>query len=229
MHEIMPPSVITIDGPTASGKGTLVAKLAETFDFYPLYVGMLYRMAGYFASKNRADFSEPALLKIAQQVIDFKEKDGIDLQHLKSEATASLAVRVAENANIMKFFDAHCRQLCLRPPNNKRGIIFDADHGGKVIAPNATLKIWLTAHLEIRAERRWNQLRGHELFSSQADVSRIICERDHARSNRPYAPMEKPEDAIEIDSTDLTIDAVYARAFKLITETLAHPPRHEAL
>jgi cytidylate kinase len=222
-----PIPVIAIDGPSGSGKGTVSRRVAAALGFHFLDSGALYRLvalAGLRAGLDAQDSAGHA--RIAEQMdVEFGRDsaaderillDGMDVSgELRSEAAASAASRVAAMPAVRSALFARQRQFARMP-----GLVADGRDMGSVVFPDSPLKIFLTATPAERARRRHKQLKEKGLDVSLAALSRDIAERDERDASRPVAPLKAAADAVHLDSTGLTVDAVVAQILRLADERL---------
>jgi len=200
--------VIAIDGPSASGKGTVAEKVARALGFRYLDSGALYRLVTLAAINARADLGdEPALARIAQGMeIDFREGKtwlaGSDVSaDLRSEAVSAAASRVAAHPAVRRALLGRQRGFRAAP-----GLVADGRDMGSVVFPDAPLKVFLTADVAARAERRYKQLMEKGMYAKMGDVVEELRRRDERDSSRPVAPLRHYPDAIFLDTTGLTAD-----------------------
>ena len=210
--------VITIDGPSASGKGTLAILLAERLNWKILDSGALYRAFAYFSiSENDQRLIEQNLRKISFNIADnsiqvlFKNEDISG--HLRTEETAIQASKISSFPStreillpIQRFF------------SKTSNLIADGRDMGSVVFPNANLKFFLDAAPEVRAKRRYLELqkRGQEV--NMHDLINDIVERDKKDRSRELSPLIKTEDSILLDSTNLNQESILAEALQHIKE-----------
>ena len=209
--------VIAIDGPSASGKGTVAAKVAEILGFHFLDSGALYRLVGLAAlARGTALDDVPTLSAIARDLgcrfaagrIDLDGRDVTDA--IRAEQVSGAASRVAA---LQPVRDALLeRQRTFRQPP---GLVADGRDMGTVVFPDATLKIFLTADAEERARRRYKQLIDKGMSASMDALLEDIRSRDARDTQRSAAPLSKASDAHELDTTGLTIDESVAEVLKL--------------
>jgi CMP/dCMP kinase len=207
--------VITIDGPSGSGKGTVARRLAEELGWHLLDSGALYRLVAYAAQLDgiSGDDVEPYARAAASLEVRFgASPDGHERIWLRGqEVSAAIrteqagegASRVAAMPAVRAALTARQHSFAVPP-----GLVADGRDMGTVIFPTAPLKIFLTASAEERARRRYNQLKHKGLDANLAALSLEITERDRRDMNRPVAPLRPAEDAIIVDSTAMSIDAV---------------------
>ena len=204
--------IIAVDGPTASGKGTLARALAAHYRLPHLDTGLLYRAVGrqVFLNGGSPDNAEDALAATG-----FPGSLLLDPE-LRSEAAGGLASRVSVHASVREALFEHQRSFALQPG----GAVLDGRDIGTVIAPDAAVKLFVTARVEPRALRRWKemQLRGekHSLAEIEADLRR----RDERDRTRAEAPLRAAPDAVVIDTSDLTADEAIAAAIAAVEAKL---------
>jgi cytidylate kinase len=204
------PTVIAIDGPAASGKGTIALRVAQALGFRYLDSGSLYRLVALRAlERNVAADDGPGLAQIASTLAPEFDGGRIGLQGrdvseaLRGEAVSALASRVAVHAPVRSALLA--RQRAFRAPP---GLVAEGRDMGTVVFPDARLKLFLTASAEARASRRHKQLIEKGISAKMDDLLRDIRERDARDTTRAAAPLVAAADAVVLDSTDLTVAAV---------------------
>ncbi len=217
--------IVAIDGPSGSGKGTVSRKVADALGWHFLDSGALYRLvalSGLRVSLAPHDVSGHARLAHEMKIEFGSDADGDELVllegedvtgELRSEEAGTAASRVAAMPAVRTELFARQRQFA-RPP----GLVADGRDMGTVVFPEAPLKIFLTATPEERARRRHKQLKEKGLDVSLAALSREIAERDVRDGSRTVAPLKAAADAIHLDSTGLTVDAVVAQVLRLARE-----------
>jgi len=215
------PPVIAIDGPSASGKGTIAAAVAQRLGFHYLDSGALYRIVGLVGGErganldSNAEISDISLnLKIKfngdQVFVDNREVSDL----IRGEAAGTAASRVAALPGVRSALMILQRGF-RQPP----GLVADGRDMGSVVFPDAQLKIYLTATPEERALRRHKQLIEKGSNASMAALLQDIRDRDFRDSNRAVAPLLKCTDAIEIDTTGSLVAAVVAQVLHLYQKT----------
>lgn len=207
--------VITIDGPSGSGKGTIAQLLAKDLGWHYLDSGAIYRVLAQAAIKHNIDFSDEQKLAEMAQKLDLVfsvEKDellvileGVDVSTLiRSEQAGNAASKVAALPLVRAALLDRQRAFCQSP-----GLITDGRDMGTVVFPDADYKVFLTASAQIRAERRYKQLKEKGIESNLADLVAEISERDIRDSQRKVAPLRPADDALQLDSSAMGIDAVF--------------------
>jgi cytidylate kinase len=204
--------VIAIDGPSASGKGTIAAAVAKRLGFHYLDSGALYRIVGLVAGErgvNLDDDSEVSLISLNLKIKFVEEEvwvDGRDVSNLiRGEVAGAAASRVASLPGVRAALMTLQRGFRQMP-----GLVADGRDMGSVVFPDAGLKIYLTATPEERAQRRYKQLIAKEVDASMTALLQDIRDRDYRDSNRATAPLLKCSDAIEFDTTGIPVELVVA-------------------
>jgi cytidylate kinase len=205
--------VVTIDGPTASGKGTVAARVAAALGYHYLDSGALYRLVALRALESgTADSDATGLARLAGQMqprfVDGRvELDGRDVtKSIRTEEVSRTASRVAVHAPVRAALTD--LQLGFR---RHPGLVADGRDMGTVVFPSAQLKIFLTASLEARADRRYKQLIEKGLAANMRDLLADLRARDERDSNRAASPLRPAEDAYRLDSSTLSVDEVVAQ------------------
>jgi cytidylate kinase len=218
------PVVITIDGPSGSGKGTLSQMLARHLGYHLLDSGALYRLVALAAMKKGIDLdNEQAVSQMAAELdvvfsLENDESaqillDGVRVTDAIRQETVSMAAsQVAAYPAVRSALLERQRNFAIAP-----GLIADGRDMGTTVFPNARVKLFLTASAEARAERRYKQLCIKGESVDMAALVSDIRERDERDSNRAISPLKPAKDAVIIDSTDMTIDEVFTKILAAIT------------
>lgn len=209
--------VIAIDGPSASGKGTIAAAVAQRLGFHYLDSGALYRIVGLVAGERGINLDND--LEVSRIALNLNIKfngedvwvDGREVSGLiRGEVAGAAASRVAALPGVRAALMTLQRNFRQQP-----GLVADGRDMGSVVFPDAGLKIYLTATPEERAQRRYKQLISKGVDASMAALLQDICDRDHRDSNRAAAPLLKCSDAIEFDTTSIPVQSVVAKVLQL--------------
>lgn len=207
--------VIAVDGPSGAGKGTICRKLARKLGFHYLDSGALYRLLGMVALRHRVSTSDnESLVQLAGNMdIQFKSSTGDEVKvllegedvsiELRTEQTATLASQVAAHPEVREAL-LERQRLFARSP----GLVADGRDMGTVVFPDANLKLYLTASIEERARRRYKELLEKGESVSLRALEMQVRARDERDINREASPLVAATDAIEIDTSELSIDEV---------------------
>lgn len=205
-----PPPVIAIDGPSASGKGTVASLVAEALGFHYLESGALYRLVALAggepaqaAASLAAEFRGGRIILADQDVTE----------EIRAEAVGNRASEIARLPAVRDALLARQRAF-RRPP----GLVADGRDMGTVVFPDAVLKVFLTASVSVRAQRRYKQLIDKGNSANLAALSRDLEERDQRDAAREVAPLKPAADAVSVDSSELTIGEVVDRVLKKYQE-----------
>lgn len=207
----MKPPVIAIDGPSASGKGTVASQVAQRLGFHYLESGALYRLVALAGGKDPAHTAAG---------LDISFRDGkiyLDKQDVTYDIRSELVgIRASEVAKVPAVRQALlARQRAFR---RAPGLVADGRDMGTVVFPDARLKVYLTASVPIRAERRYKQLIDKGNNANLAALSRDLEERDRRDAERAVAPLKPAPDAVLLDSSDLSVGQVVDRVLQLYRE-----------
>ena len=210
----MKPPVVAIDGPSASGKGTIASRLAEVLGYHYLESGALYRLVALSVGDSAGD-----PVKVARDLdvsfrggkIYLKEQDVTD--KLRNESVGIRASEIAPDPAVRAALIE--RQRAFRQPP---GLVADGRDMGTVVFPDAVLKVFLTAGVAVRAQRRYKQLIDKGNSANLAALSRDLEERDQRDAAREVAPLKPAADAASLDSSDLTVDQVVDRVLEMYRE-----------
>jgi len=216
--------VLTIDGPSGSGKGTISARVADALGWHLLDSGALYRAVGFAASLAGLDLSDTeAVTRCAETTkISFRDpKDGGETRVMVNGLDATVEIRTETCGAAASAIAAipSVRTALFEKQRNFRkppGLVADGRDMGTVIFPDAGHKVFLTASAEERAKRRYKQLKEKGLSVTLATLLREIEARDVRDAERAVAPLKPATDAVLIDSTGMSIDAVVAKVLELV-------------
>ncbi len=200
--------VITIDGPTASGKGTVAQKVAQRLGFHYLDSGALYRLTALSAIRRHVPLNdEHGLAKTAEHLMCHFDGAHIflaneDVTHaIRAEEVGNVASKIAVLPTVRQALVGLQWCFC-KPP----GLVADGRDMGSVIFPRAQVKVFLTASAQVRAQRRYNQLIDKGYSANMDDLLKDLVERDARDSNRALAPLKPAEGAYLLDTSNLTAD-----------------------
>ena len=211
---------VAIDGPAGSGKSTITKKVAEDLKFNYVDTGALYRSLTYnFLQNNLKKLEEEKIKNILEKTKIKVLFDGSNQRQLINGEDVTEKIRTKEISKYASLFakSKNVRDYLITIQRNlakKENVIMDGRDIGSVVLPNADVKIFLTASVDERAKRRFNELKEKSL--SLEEIKKEIKKRDFQDKNRQIAPLKKTDDAIEIDSTFLTIKEVVDKIKNII-------------
>lgn len=208
MNIVTPVPVITVDGPTASGKGTIAHRVGQALGWFVLDSGSLYRLTALACIDQGIDPANEALVAAAARQLDVEFDGeriligGRDVAHrIRDESVGNLASKVAVLGQVRSALLERQRAFRRAP-----GLVADGRDMGTVIFPDAPLKIYLVADVQARAERRCKQLRAKGFSANLTTLMEDMRARDLRDRTRSHAPLQAAPDAITIDSSNLSID-----------------------
>jgi cytidylate kinase len=210
--------IVAIDGPAASGKGTLARRLAERFGLAHLDTGKLYRATAFLVLEAGGDPADP---QAAAAAADRVGPALLGDPRLLAEAVANASSLVAAVPAVRAALLAFQRRFAAHPPAPARGAVLDGRDIGTAVCADAAVKLFVTASPEARAERRLRELRQRGAAVIYGDVLQDMKERDARDSSRRVAPLAAAPDAIVLDTTALDADQVFEQASDIIARALA--------
>lgn len=225
MTNIIP--VITVDGPSGVGKGTLCQALANDLKWHLLDSGAIYRVLALDCVEKQIAFDDEAL--ITQSALNLPLHFSIEMSKVKTylehvdvsdkirtEEIGNLASKVAALPSVRVALLARQRDFQQAP-----GLVADGRDMGTVVFPNATVKIFLDASAEARAERRMKQLQSKGICAKFGEILQDITERDERDRNRTVSPLKPADDALIIDTTSISINDVYQQVMDRVKEQIS--------
>jgi len=201
--------VIAVDGPAASGKGTLATRLGAAYGLPVLDTGLLYRAVGVLAQRAGKNLDDP---EATAQIAAGLAADLLDDPAFRTRAAGEAASQVAVHPQVRAALLAFQRGFAAQPA----GAVLDGRDIGTVIAPEAPAKLYVTASPEVRAERRWKQLTGQGEHVAFEEVLADIRTRDARDSGRQAAPLRPAPDAALLDTSEMTIEQATDAARRII-------------
>lgn len=211
------PIVIAIDGPAASGKGTLARRLAAIYGFAHLDTGSLYRGIAACVLAAGAAPQDVAAAVSAARTLDLS---ALDEARLRSDETGRAAGIVAAIPAVRAAILDRQRSFAAHPPGGTPGAVLDGRDIGTVICPDATVKLYVMASLDVRAHRRTLELRQRGIGADEAAVRADMAERDRRDENRAVAPLKRAPGAHLLDTSTLDIEATVAAARAIVDRVL---------
>jgi cytidylate kinase len=203
------PFIIAVDGPAASGKGTVSKGLARDFGLPMLDTGLLYRAVGVLAQRAHGDLDDPDVCAAAAVTLT---ADQLEDPELRTRRAGELASRVAVHPRVRAALLDFQRTFA----SQEEGAILDGRDIGTVICPHAPAKLYVTASPEVRAERRWKQLKAQGEDVPFEDVLADIRIRDARDGGRDAAPMKPAPDAVLLDTSQMTIEQAADAARRIV-------------
>ncbi len=207
--------IIAIDGPAASGKGTLAKRLAAHFGFHCLDTGLLYRAVARDVARNAFRLEDTWAAVAAARGLDPHELEDDDLRGTAAGDAASIVARIPE---VRAALLAYQRNFARRAP----GAVLDGRDIGTVVCPDANVKIFVTASPEVRARRRFTEFEARGVAVAYETVLADIVARDARDTGRANAPMVLAADAELLDTSNLSIEAAFDAAVGLIKRKISH-------
>jgi cytidylate kinase len=207
------PIVIAVDGPAASGKGTLARRLAHHYGFAHLDSGSLYRLAAMNLLRRHGDTNDETAAAAAARSVDPSDAAHVDLSARPIAETASI---IAAFPRVRAELLDYQRRFAATPPGGAEGAVIDGRDIGTVVCPAAQAKLYIDALPERRAHRRWLELATLGQRASEDAILADINERDARDRGRETAPLKPARDAILLDTSNLDIDAAFAAALELV-------------
>ncbi|HVL41060.1 MAG TPA: (d)CMP kinase [Brevundimonas sp.] len=204
------PLIIAVDGPAASGKGTIAARLAREYGLPHLDTGLLYRAVGLGVLDAGGSLDDEAAAVAVARAL--KAENLSDTERLTSGDAGEAASRVAGYPGVRAALLEFQRTFAAQPG----GAVLDGRDIGTVIAPDAPAKLFVTATAEVRAMRRWKQLTGRGDAIAYEDMLADIVRRDERDAGRGAAPMVQADDAVLLDTTDMDIETAFDAARRIV-------------
>lgn len=212
----MPSFVIAIDGPAASGKGTLAKKIASALNFAHMDTGMLYRAVAHAVLQNHGDpDDETTAVQATKNIEKSFNVNILTDEQLRSDALGSAASKISSFASVRAVLLQIQRDYAATPPHAS-GAVLDGRDIGTVVCPEAPVKLFITASTEVRAGRRFKELQSRGIEATYEAVLKDMEERDRRDMERTTAPLKPAPDAIIIDTSAMDEKDVLERALSVI-------------
>jgi cytidylate kinase len=219
--------VLALDGPAASGKGTIGRRIAVHFDLAFLDTGLLYRAVGHKILAENKDPNNASEATRAAELLAKKLKQESEINAILnnpalrtegiSQAASSASVHAPVRAALLQFQ----REFAAHPSLGKKGVVMDGRDMGTIVCPDADLKVFITASVEIRAERRVKELQNNGISATYAAVLADMQARDQRDMNRLVAPTRPADDAIVIDTSTMDVEEVFEQVSALVSEKIS--------
>ncbi|MDP4796783.1 MAG: (d)CMP kinase [Rhodospirillales bacterium] len=205
--------IIAIDGPAAAGKGTLARNIAAAFDFAYLDTGSLYRATAKKVLDKAIDPDDAQACTVVALTL---HPEDLTVEGLRTEIVGQVASKVSVIPDVRAALLRFQRDFAAEPPGGKAGAVLDGRDVGTVVCPEAEVKFFITASSEVRAERRFKELREAGENVIYARVLAEMRERDERDSTRAVAPLKPADDATVIDTSGLDADQVFEQARSIV-------------
>lgn len=210
---------IAIDGPSAAGKSTIAKLLAKKLNYSHLDTGAMYRCVGYQANRSNIDTSDAAALAkmIDEMEIDFDSKGNVYINGedvsgaIRQNQVSMLASRVSVHPEVRERLVNMQRKIA-----ENKGYIMDGRDIGTVVLPHAELKVFMIASVEARAKRRYQEYISKGIEADYKEIYDDIEKRDYQDMHRSVSPLKKADDALELDTSDMTVEEVEEAIEKMI-------------
>lgn len=214
---------IAIDGPSAAGKSTIAKLLAKDLDYVHLDTGAMYRCVGYSALLNDIDLdNELEIEKMMGNInISFDSKGNVYIndndvsKEIRQNKVSMVTSKISAYPKVRKLLVEQQQELA-----KGKGYIMDGRDIGTIVLPDAELKIYMVASVKARADRRYKEYIEKDIAADYDEIYRDIEQRDYQDINRKTSPLRQADDAIKLDTSDMTIDEVVTAIRKLIKEKL---------
>ena len=205
--------IVAIDGPAAAGKGTLARGISKHLNLAYLDTGLLYRAVGKKVLDAGKALGDAAT---AEAVARELKADDLNAEGLRLDAVAQSASKISAIPGVRAALLNFQQDFANNPPAGYKGAVLDGRDIGTVVCPSATVKLFITASTEVRAARRFNELRNADSEAIYARVLEDKKERDERDSSRSVAPLMPAHDAKVLDTCDLSADQVFDQALEFI-------------
>ncbi len=213
--------VIAIDGPAASGKGTIARRIAEALGFALLDTGALYRAVALSMRQSGADLDDPVAAAEAARALTPADIERLTADaELRTDETAAGASRVSAVTGVRLALLEFQRSFAANPPGGAKGAVLDGRDIGTVICPDAPVKLFVTASVEVRARRRFDELTARGETPDYEEVLADMQARDERDSQRAIAPLIPARDSVLLDNSGLDARQSFDKAMEIIRARL---------
>ena len=217
--------IIAVDGPAASGKGTMARKLAQKLDFAYMDTGILYRGVAFeiidtgLSIKDKRDAIDAAQ-NLIKKIKNTDPNKVLGNPRLRDDDIGQAASIIAVIPEVREILNDLQKDFAQNPEIHAEGAVLDGRDIGTVICPDADIKFFVTAQTEVRAKRRLKELHSKRIAATYGDVLDDMLERDSRDAQRKSAPLAQAKDAIVIDNSDLNAEETLEMALKIVREKL---------
>lgn len=223
MSEEYSPFLIAIDGPAASGKGTLARALAQALNLASLDTGATYRAAARAVLEAGGDPQDEATaVRFAQEIAKTLKFEDLADPSLRTEAVSQATSQIGVFPGVRAAIGALQRRFAENPPHGFAGAVLEGRDIGTVICPDAPVKLFVSANTEIRAQRRHKELQSRGIPSTYDAVLADLRQRDARDSGRETAPLKPAPDAVFIDTSDLDAEGALNAALDVVRRKAPH-------
>ncbi len=212
-----PSLIVAIDGPAASGKGTLARRIAAHYALAHLDTGALYRAVAYQILRENKDPADLAVAMAAAQALDHTL---LESEALRTDEVGKAASVVAAMPEVRTAILDYQRDFAVHPPGGERGAVLDGRDIGTVVCPDARVKFFITATVDARTDRRFKELSQKGIGVTRNEVKQDLIARDRRDAERDVSPLKQDSQAHLLDTTKLSIEAAFAAVCAIIDETL---------
>jgi cytidylate kinase len=217
MTNIPASTIITIDGPSASGKGTLAKRLAERLNFYYLDTGAIYRTLALHLLSHKIDPDDA--VTASREALEFAktfQPSMTGIPEIRTDVVAVATSKASRHAGVRDALLQIQRDLAHNPPKPYKGAVLDGRDTGTVVCPDAPLKLFLTANAAERAQRRTKELLSKGIETNYAAVLQDLEARDLRDASRDVAPLRPAQDAATVDTSAMDADAALEAVLKMV-------------
>ena len=220
INQVMLKPVIAIDGPAASGKGTLARKLAQKMNYAHLDTGAIYRIAALYLVQHNLELTLENGIRAARHIQENLDLASLQNPALRTDEIGSLTSKLSALPEIRSILLDTQRHFAQNPPDGFDGAVLDGRDIGTVVCPEADLKLYVTANVEARAQRRLKELHSRGLEADYEHVLQDMKDRDFRDMNREIAPLKPAQDSVLIDTTNLGPEEALQKVLVMVKSQL---------